>query len=114
MSRYRRSLVSKLKSGILPIRLETGRYKGLKEELHICEQCGKDVETEIHMLFKCDKLKDTRKPFLKKIESKFPETKAMSDCARLKFFLQSNQIKDFARWLEDMFEHRKRLLYKTV
>ena len=80
----------------------------------MCEQCGKGVETETHMLFKCDKLKDTRKPFLKEIESKFPETKTMNDCARLKFLLQHDQIKEFAKWLESMFEHRKRLLYKKV
>ena len=57
LSRIQRSLIVKLKSGVLPIRLETGRYKGLAEELRVCEICmSGQVETERHHLYDCKNL----------------------------------------------------------
>ena len=63
LDRRHRSSVTKLKSGVFLVRLETGRYKGLGRELRICELCTKELEDECHFLFRCDKLEYKRKPF---------------------------------------------------
>ena len=39
LDRFHRSLIAKFKSGILPLRLETGRYKGIGKELRFCQVC---------------------------------------------------------------------------
>ena len=38
-----RSLVTKLKAGVFPVRKETGRYKNIKRELRFCEVCDKKL-----------------------------------------------------------------------
>ena len=65
LDRRKRSLVMKYKSGVFPIRLKTGRYKGVKEEKRVCQVCNNGaIENEIHFTFKCSKLEATRKLYL--------------------------------------------------
>ena len=54
-----RSLLSQLRCGILPLRLETGRYSNERVDERLCKLCDSgSVETEIHFIFDC-KLYDT-------------------------------------------------------
>ncbi len=70
---HNRSLVAKIKSGILPLRLETGRYKGMNREDRTCQVCDKpEVEDEIHFLFVCKPLKPIRKPYTKTFRKENP------------------------------------------
>ena len=55
MPKYDRSLISQLRLGILPLRIETGRYSNIPEADRICLLCnGNHVESELHFLFKCE------------------------------------------------------------
>ena len=55
MPKYDRSLISQLRLGILPLRIETGRYSNIPEADRICLLCnGNHVENEVHFLFKCE------------------------------------------------------------
>ena len=55
ISKYERSLISQLRLGILPLRLETGRYSNLQEKDRICLLCdGNYIENEHHFLFQCE------------------------------------------------------------
>ena len=61
LSRSQHSVLTKFKAGILPIRFETGRCKGLDREDHICEICAsQEVENEVHFLFGCSATKFVR------------------------------------------------------
>ena len=52
-NRFDRMLLSKLRFGILPLRIEIGRYIGLKESECICQLCENNkIENEIHFLCK--------------------------------------------------------------
>ncbi len=53
MSKYERSLISQLRLGILPLRIETGRYSKLLEKDRICLLCNQ-VEDEYHFRFQCE------------------------------------------------------------
>ncbi len=56
-----RSLISQLRLGVLPLRIETGRYTRLQVHERLCELCDSDqVEDEAHFLFDCDMYKDLR------------------------------------------------------
>ncbi len=53
-SRYSRSLFAQFRHGILPLRIETGRYKNLPLEERLCELCNIGaVEDEKHFLCEC-------------------------------------------------------------
>ena len=61
LSRYQRSLVTQLKLGILPLKIETCRYQGIPEHLRCCKLCNLGlVENEFHFLFHCSCLNEVR------------------------------------------------------
>ena len=54
LPKYHCSLITKLALGVLPIRIETGRYEKLPLKDKICLSCkGNTIETEEHFLFHC-------------------------------------------------------------
>ena len=56
-----RSLLAKLRLGVLPIEVELGRYNGTQRELRTCKVCKKgQVEDEIHFLLTCEKYQKGR------------------------------------------------------
>ena len=64
LNRIQCSLVSKVKSGVLPLKFKMGRFKGIKRELRFCQLCKKqEIEDEVHMMLKCEKLKIPRYGF---------------------------------------------------
>lgn len=68
-SKYEQSLVSQLKCGVLPIRLETGRHQNERWEARICQCCSDDsVEDENHLLFDCPCFAVERREFLQKVQ----------------------------------------------
>ena len=51
MSKHLRSLLTQLRSGTLPLEIETGRYYGITREHSICKQCNLNgIENEQHNL----------------------------------------------------------------
>ena len=69
LSKEKRSLMIELRCGVLPIALETGRFKNKKDETsnnygrlrpeeRLCEICNSNaVEDEFHFVMKCEKYK---------------------------------------------------------
>ena len=67
LNRYERSLMAQFRVGILPLRIEVGRYRG--EEVHFrkCVFCdSEDVEDEQHFLLKCSMYNEFRQDLLSK------------------------------------------------
>ena len=61
LNRQQRSLISKLRSGTLPIVVETGRYTNIPENLRLCRSCNcNSIENELHFVFQCDRYNDIR------------------------------------------------------
>ena len=59
--KFERSLISQLRLGILPLRIETGRFIGLEVQERLCEVCDNNqVEDEAHFLFDCETYNDLR------------------------------------------------------
>jgi hypothetical protein len=52
--KFQRSLLAQIRCGILPIRIETGRYRGEALDDRICTMCTLDcIEDEYHFLKYC-------------------------------------------------------------
>ena len=46
LSKSQRSLVFKFKAAVLPLKIETGRFKGTNRELRLCDICNTDSVEE--------------------------------------------------------------------
>ena len=53
LKRAQRSLLAKLRLGMLPINIELGRYNGTPREERWCVNCQNEVEDEFHVMFYC-------------------------------------------------------------
>ena len=59
-----RSVYAKFRCGVVPFRLETGRYESLSEDLRTCFNCPNSVENEEHILLRCPIYSDLRETML--------------------------------------------------
>ena len=70
LKKCQRSLISRLWTGSLQLRIETGRYYGIPRAERHCQVCNNDcVEDELHFLFDCERYNSARI----KLYSKLPE-----------------------------------------
>ena len=59
--KFQRSILAQFRCWILPIRVETGRYKGESLEDRLCNFCSKDeIEDEYHFLLNCTEYSNFR------------------------------------------------------
>ena len=68
LSRRQRSLCAQIRSGTLPLALETGRFNSIPEEERNCLFCELgEIENELHFLFYCPKYDGIREVFINKM-----------------------------------------------
>ncbi len=53
MNRKHCSALAKFRDGVVPIRLETGRYESLEVDERICPMCKNKIEREGHVITRC-------------------------------------------------------------
>ena len=114
--RNQRSILSKFLCGILPIEIETGRFRNVKRELRFCKMCESTsiIENELHFLHTCPRLKESRDEHLVPLQDGF-EGDAEEDIVDFtRFLLRKNNIRNFAKALEAMYTYRKDLIYKPA
>ena len=58
LPRSHRSAYAKFRTGVAPLRLETGRYEHLNLEQRVCFNCESEIETVEHELTQCPFYKD--------------------------------------------------------
>ena len=65
ISRHYRSSFSKLRCGVLPLEIETGRYSRTELAHRICKLCDSNaIESEVHFLIQCPLYVDQRQRML--------------------------------------------------
>ena len=69
LSFVERKCISKLRLGILPLRIETARYARpiLPENQRVCYCESGEIESEYHVMFSCSKYDSLRDAWLRKI-----------------------------------------------
>ena len=79
-----RSAISRLRCGVAPIRIETGRFENLEVSQRLCRFCN-FVEDEIHVILHCDADNDLRNILITKASSLFPTFNNLTENDKMKF-----------------------------
>ena len=104
LTRVERSYLARLRLGILPIMVETGRFRNLPLELRICPFCDA-VEDEIHFLFNCLKYQH-----LRTIHLSHHVDNNLSHVETLKI-LYNNRSRALGKYISNSFMTRQNSLY---
>ena len=111
LSGQSRSIIAQLRMGILPLRIETGRFINLKAEERICMHCNKnEMEDEMHFIFSCSLYDQERNDFLHTIHDLHPPAVNMSKIDLL-ILCFGKYVRRFAGYVTKIFEKRK---YKKI
>ena len=111
LSFLEKKTISKIRLGILPIRIETARYLRpiLPENQRLCYCNNGETESEYHVLFSCEKYDNLRQVWLNKI-IKPPDFSTLPSHEQFKLVLNDpNNVKYTAQFLIDMLDLRRLL-----
>ena len=112
MKRQERSMLCQLRLGILPLRIETGRYIGEPIEDRLCTVCDLNVvETEAHFVTECTHYQNVRNSTLKEIleNDNIINLNAENKLA----FLVKNRPRTLAKYVVRAFKQRRSTLYSS-
>ncbi len=111
LSRLQRSVMVKLKCGVLPLALEIGRFSNTDVEDRVCRVCnGNVVEDEVHMTSVCTALKSERDMFKSEVKE-IVNLDNFQGMAYLHRILQPDLLKMTAKHMVNMMEKRRDILY---
>ncbi len=112
MDKYEKSLLSQLRYGILPLRIETGRYKNERREERICNLCDTNtVESVEHFLFECSMYDLQRLNFVNNAQNSINnwENLTQRECLSQLFKVMPRAL---GKYVRDIFLYRRSKLYK--
>ena len=108
LTRPERSILSQIRCGSLPLKIETGRYQNLPAEERICELCDlEEVEDEIHFIFRCPLYDEQRKSLMSEL-TPINWTNEESETLKTLFSLVPRKL---AKYCKNIFEFRKQQLF---
>ena len=112
LNRTQRSLIAKLRLGILPINIETGRHAGLAREERYCPLCkNNEVESETHVILHCPFYAVPRSSMLEHANSINEMFKDLSNSNKIGFLTSNiNMIRKTARFVSTMLSIRETIL----
>ncbi len=112
IDKYEKSLLSQLRYGILPLRVETGRFCNEKREGRVCTLCSTNtVENVEHFLFECSVYDSQRLQFIDKVRDCTDnwDTLTYNECLTKLFELKPRAL---GKYVKDIFLYRRSKLYK--
>ncbi len=112
LGRYDKCLLSQFRYGILPLEIETGRYKNLTREQRLCTLCNDgSVEDQIHFVFKCSVYNNIRSEFIETCKDRLTGWTILTDVGKITSLFKE-QPRLFGKYVKKIFLQRKGLLYK--
>ena len=109
LTKRQRSLCAQLRSGILPLHLETGRYRGVVDEERLCIYCDiNDIENEFHFMFYCPLYHELRQKLFNRCKNL--DLIWLSDAERLVWIFE-HKIFALAEYLEKAWDKRTKTTY---
>ncbi len=117
LSRPLRSYIAQIRCGILPLRIETGRYgqNPLPPDERICQICNEHPETEIHFIFQCKGYIRERNVLFNECQNVNSMFLECNNREQLKMiFKDSILTTKLALYIRNAFNIRRELLYIHV
>ena len=109
LSRNKRSIFAQLRMGILPLRIETGRFQNLDLIDRKCVYCNLgQIEDEHHFLFNCSHYDHIRTPFLRKCVDVDENFESFDEIEKFRFVLNNEAMQiETANFAQEAFLFRK-------
>ena len=106
LDRPLRSYVARIRCGVLPLKIETGRYRNIPVDDRLCQSCDLNmVEDEIHFLLKCPYYVNERKMLVQYLNHQ--NWTELEDVTKLKI-LCTNYFKYLAVYIQQCLMKRKK------
>ena len=114
MSKSHRSAYAKFRSGVAPIRIETGRYERLDYSDRTCYNCAGEVESEMHVFLYCPVYQTLREDMLATLTSEFPDIDSFTDDQKLSSILscQHFRVRTCGKICHGILNLRRDTLYR--
>ncbi len=106
IGRKRRSAFACIRMGVYPLRIETGRWRGIPLSERFCEQCDvRTIECEHHFLLVCSKFNSQRKIMINDAIKNNPEFRDYDDLEKLCYLL-SDGYREVSKFITSCQEIR--------
>lgn len=113
-NRRHRAAMARLRSGILALQIEVGRWSGVPAERRYCLWCNDCIENECHFLFKCPVYQTLREVLYTDINIIFPNFANMTDTEKLVALMDERLCKLTSKYTYEAFKLRRENLYRTT
>ena len=108
LPKQERSFLAQLRCGVLPLRIETGRFSGLKPEERVCQLCDSgEIEDEKHFILTCDRYTNQRQILFRHLN---PSFYPMDSSEKLQYLL-TQEYRHVAKYITQSFLFRRKCLY---
>ena len=111
--KYRRSILSQFRCGILPLHIETGRYRNVPAEDRNCTFCPQDIENEFHFMCICPSYSDIRKTLFTNVTQSSPGFLDLTIEEKFIEIMKNHQLAA-AKYLKSAWEIRRAAIYNYV
>ncbi len=112
ISKYEKSLLSQLRYGILPLRVETGRFVNERREDRICKLCNlNQVEDQLHFVFHCPLYAGNREELYRKARLSIQTWDQLSDIDKL-CQLFTEVPRNLGKYVKNSFVLRRQTIFK--
>ena len=112
-NRGHRSVLSKFRTGILPLKIETGRFSSIPVEYRLCIFCPLNVVgDEFHFLLECECYKHLRNELFSKVRELYDDFDSMDQDVKVSVLMSTELVRKTAEFLYLAFEKRRGFLYE--
>ena len=114
INKFKRSLLTQLRIGILPLAVETGRYYRIPFDKRSCQICKENlIEDEIHFVCKCTSYVPIREKFFPKFREYF-NINEMDIYDQFCNILKVSNVKLLAEYINELWNTRKSIVYLVI
>ena len=109
INRYQRSVLARLRSGSLPLKIETGRYNKTPLKDRTCNSC-QVIEDEIHFIVDCKLYDDLRYELFNLVSRDNDDFNKMSSLVKFILIMNTEHVNILAQTVTNMFTRFKLFL----